>query len=85
MSAKHIIIARLLNDIDEPLQYLKQLALSLQNVKNRGKYSLPLQRAEIGVKIHFNPFSNAFFILQERERYCYKYSTGLLAVRPRCS
>ncbi|EAA09376.4 AGAP005033-PA [Anopheles gambiae str. PEST] len=39
----HIIIARLLNDIDDPLQYLKQLALSLQNVKNRGARKILLQ------------------------------------------
>uniref|UniRef100_A0A182T8V6 U3 small nucleolar RNA-associated protein 20 N-terminal domain-containing protein n=1 Tax=Anopheles maculatus TaxID=74869 RepID=A0A182T8V6_9DIPT len=33
----HIIIARLLSDVREPLRYLKQLALCLQNVKDRGK------------------------------------------------
>uniref|UniRef100_A0A182JXZ5 Uncharacterized protein n=1 Tax=Anopheles christyi TaxID=43041 RepID=A0A182JXZ5_9DIPT len=39
----HIIIARLINDIKEPLQYLKQLALSLQHVKNRGARKILLQ------------------------------------------
>uniref|UniRef100_A0A182PRF2 Uncharacterized protein n=1 Tax=Anopheles epiroticus TaxID=199890 RepID=A0A182PRF2_9DIPT len=39
----HIIIARLLNDINDPLQYLKQLALSLQNLKDRGSRKILLQ------------------------------------------
>uniref|UniRef100_A0A182RUV6 Uncharacterized protein n=1 Tax=Anopheles funestus TaxID=62324 RepID=A0A182RUV6_ANOFN len=32
----HIIVARLLNDVHDPLRYLKQLASSLQNIKERG-------------------------------------------------
>ncbi|XP_053664526.1 small subunit processome component 20 homolog [Anopheles marshallii] len=39
----HIIIARLLNDINDPLRYLKQLASSLQNIKERGARKMLLQ------------------------------------------
>uniref|UniRef100_A0A182WM90 Uncharacterized protein n=1 Tax=Anopheles minimus TaxID=112268 RepID=A0A182WM90_9DIPT len=39
----HIIIARLLNDIQDPLRYLKQLASSLQNIKERGARKMLLQ------------------------------------------
>uniref|UniRef100_A0A182QJF3 Uncharacterized protein n=1 Tax=Anopheles farauti TaxID=69004 RepID=A0A182QJF3_9DIPT len=39
----HIIVMRLLGDISEPLQYLKQLAMSIQIVKPRGARKILLQ------------------------------------------
>ncbi|XP_052896800.1 small subunit processome component 20 homolog [Anopheles moucheti] len=39
----HIIISRLLNDINDPLRYLKQLASLLQNIKERGARKMLLQ------------------------------------------
>uniref|UniRef100_A0A182YJ35 DRIM domain-containing protein n=1 Tax=Anopheles stephensi TaxID=30069 RepID=A0A182YJ35_ANOST len=39
----HVVIARLLNDVREPLRYLKQLALCLQNVKDRGARKIVYQ------------------------------------------
>uniref|UniRef100_A0A182M7T1 Uncharacterized protein n=1 Tax=Anopheles culicifacies TaxID=139723 RepID=A0A182M7T1_9DIPT len=39
----HIIIARLLNDISDPVRYLKQLASSLQHIKERSARKMLLQ------------------------------------------
>ncbi|XP_050073163.1 small subunit processome component 20 homolog [Anopheles maculipalpis] len=39
----HIIIARLLSEVREPLRYLKQLALCLQNVKDRAARKIVYQ------------------------------------------